>query len=101
MLTVHMMHVMLSLMQLNISVVCRSVLLLCVISILLYFPSLCSFSYLTETPQMWYSVPQISQWERLQYSKLLLILRHVSKINPSERQEDMHLFQKRSAFVDL
>lgn len=74
-----------------------------VIPILLYFHSVFFIlSYLTLTPQMWYSVPQISQREHLQYSKLLLILHYASKINLSERQEDMLGFflQKTSAFLD-
>lgn len=79
--------------QLNIAV---GVLLSQVIFMLLYFHS--SFSYLTVTPQKWDSVPQISQQGHLQYRKLLLILHFVSKINPSERQEDMLLFLKGKRF---
>lgn len=59
-----------------------------------------TLSYLTLTPQMQNSVPQISQLGHFEYSKLLLIT-YVSKINSSKRNKDMYFFfQERSAFVE-
>lgn len=46
------------------------------------------------TLQKWDSVPQISQHGCLQYTKLLLILYFVSKINPLERREALWLLLK-------